>query len=914
MRVGAGAPVMIGRAAELGVMRGLLAEAAAGRGSRLVIHGTAGVGKSALLRTVHAEAADLGFTVLSTAGVETEQWFPFAALHLLLQPVARHVEELPPAYQQALRGAFGAAESQPDSYRVALAVLELLADAADRRPVLVLCDDLQWFDAASREVLSFVGRRTGDHALQVFCAARTDSPDWHNEARHPELHLEPLDREAAGALLDAGAPDLAPTVRALILDRAAGNPLALVELPKAVHAPPAGADDLPLTQRLEVAFGDRATGVSPASRTFLLVMAAESTVSLDRLLAVTARLTGSAVTVAVLQEAVDARLVSIGEDRPEFRHPLMRSAIYKRATVADRLAVHRALAAVLDDAPERQLTHLVAATLGPDDELAGRLQRFAGDAQARGKISAAVLALRRAAGLTGDARRRTRVLIRAAELSSQLSDRDQTRDLLSRADLTGLGPVERARLLLVSDNAAFEPDEPARRIRDMVAAAGGAFDEGAREVAESLLWRAAARCFFQDADARTRAAVAAELDRWQPDPDDPHALTVRGYAVPYRYGADVLARFDGAVPDRQDGLILHFLGSGAMVLGDFTRSTRCLSRAAVVWREQGRLGLLARSLAGSWPRVYLGRLEQARAEADEGRVLARETGESIALQGLIATSGLIAVLRGETGAAAGAVRELRADGLLPGLPFAGVMAQQIDGLLALFDGRATEAYDLLARVFDPADPHYHSVSRWLVVPDLADAAVAAGTVEQARALLAGLPELARQLPSEMMTVAASYAGAVLAPDEEAERRYTAALAELPPGCRLSHGRLHLHHGRWLRRQRRYLDARVPLRAARDEFERMGARPLAEAARSQLRATGESSGGALPQLAEQLSAQELQIALLAARGLTNREIAQRLFISHRTVGSHLYHIYPRLGVTGRGQLAAALAGGTDPDPA
>ncbi|WP_329372897.1 ATP-binding protein [Streptomyces sp. NBC_01483] len=897
---------MIGRDGELRALRGLLADAAAGHGGALHVHGSAGVGKSALLRAVAAEAAESGFRVLSTSGVETEQWLPFAALQLLVQPAVRGVENLPAPHREALSDAFGATESEPGIYRVALAVLELLADSAARQPLLLLVDDLQWIDSSSRDVLRFVARRTRDLSILVIGASRVRSPDSSSPSVHPDLALEPLGWNAAGELLDAGAPGLPAPVRATILERAAGNPLALVELPKAVQGMSAQMDDLPLTQRLEDAFAARTDSASRECRTFLLALAAEPNAPLNRLLEVSSLLSGSEVCVESLQEAVDAGLVTLVGYTPEFRHPLMRSAIYTRAALADRLATHRALAAVMDGTPERQLIHLAASALGPDEELAARLERFADASQAAGKVAAAVPALRQAAELVHDPRRRTGILIRAVELASEINDRTHTQMLLDRADPGVLGRVERARLMVVSDKAAFEPDEPHRRIQDMVTTAGGAFDAGSADVAEDLLWRAAARCFFQDGDTHVRAQAAAELDRWNPDPDAPHALMVRAYTEPYRHGADVIARFEALTPDRQDGRTLHFLGSGAMSIGDLNRATGYLALAATAWRSQGRLGLLARSLAASWPRPYLGQLDQAREESAEGLALAEETGEWIMWLGLKATAGLVAALRGETGAAARTVRELRAHSLFPGMPFATVTAQQTDGLLALFDGRPVEAYDLLARAFDPADPHYHSVRRWLLAPDLADAAVAAGTTEQARELLAELPELAGRLPSEMMVVAHAYTDAVLAPDDTAQERYTAAIAALPASWTLSRAQLHLHHGRWLRRQRRNVDARHPLRLARDEFDRIGAQPWAEMAREQLRAAGESSGRRHPNTSEQLSAQEMQIAELASQGLSNREIGQRLFISHRTVGAHLYRIYPRLGITSRGKLATVLA--------
>ncbi|MFE0859076.1 ATP-binding protein [Streptomyces mutabilis] len=906
---------MIGRDRELEVLHGLLSSTVAGKGDALLVRGDPGVGKSSVLHTFGSHASDQGARVLRTSGVETEQWLPFAALHLLLQPVLGGAEKLPAPYQKALGGAFGASDGEPEIYRVGMAVLELLADAADSQPLLLLVDDLQWVDSSSRDVLGFVARRTRDLPILMIGAARTSSAGTYSLGTHAELVLEPLSPAASAELLDADAPGLADAVRARILQRAAGNPLALVELPRAAaQGMSPRLDDLPLTQRLESAFASRTDSLTRECRTFLLVLAAEPTAPLNQLLDVASRLAGSEVSVYALQEAVDAGLVVLTGRTPQFRHPLMRSAIYTRATVADRLSTHRALAERLDGSPGRRLVHLAAATLGPDDELAGQLERFADDAQQRGQLAAAVPALRQAGELVHDARRQTGLLVRAAELASEINDRVQAQILLDRADLAELGPTERARLMLVSDKAAFEPDEPQRRIQDMIDAAAGAFDVGSTNVAENLLWRGAARCFFQDGDARVRAQAAAELDRWKPDPDAPHVLTVRAYTEPYRHGIDLIVRLEKLKPDREDGQLLHYLGSGSMVIGDVGRATRYLAQAASVWRSQGRLGLLARSLAGSWPRLYLGQLAQAREEAAEGIVLAEETGEWIVWLGLKATSALAAVLRGEHEAAARGVRELRAHSLFPVMPFASVMAQQVDGLLALFDSRAVEAYDALARAFDKTDPHYHSTSRWLLVPDLVDAAAAAGRTEQVRELLAELPELAERLPSEMMIVARTYSAAVLAPDDTAEEYYDSALSALPDTWPLSRARLHLQHGRRLRRQRRNVEARKPLRLARDEFDRVGAQPWADMAREQLRAAGESDGRRRPSKGESLTVQERQIAELASQGLSNREIGQRLFISHRTVGAHLYRIYPRLGITSRGRLSAALAALGDDQPA
>jgi len=880
-------PGMIGRDKEMRRVRALLADAAEGRGSALLIRGTPGVGKSALLRAAADEAAVRGFIVLSTAGVETEQWFPFAALHLLLQPVSHRIDDLPDPHRLALHSAFGAADQQPDGHRVAFAVLELLADVADQQPVLLLYDDAQWLDVPSRDVLSFVARRSRDHAMLAVAAARPETDRRPAAADLPELTLEALGRSAAAELLDLVAPGLAAALRALILDRSAGNPLALVELPKAMRQVDDDGLDLQLTQRLEAAFAARTDAMSPACRSFVLVLAAEPTAPLRQLLDVAGQVAGSGMTADVVREAADAGLVGLVEHRPEFRHPLMRSAVYKRATVTERIAIHRALASVFDDVPERGLAHLAAAAFGPDDELATRLEQLADESQASGKVAAAVPALSQAAGLVSDSRRRTRILVRAAQLSSDLNDKYHARMLLDRADLRVAGPVERARLLLVSESAVFEPDEPDRRIRELVRTAGAAFDEGARDVAENLLWRAAARCFFQDAGAPTRAATAAELNRWGADPDGPGALVVRAYTEPFRYGADVLARLDRVTAGHQDSRLLHYLFSAAIALGDFSRTTRYSREAGVLWRAQGRLGLLARSLSGSWMRLYLGELDEARTESEEGRRLARETGDTMVELGLIATAALVAVMQGEPSSAAALIAELRAADMFPGMPAISVMAQQADGLLALFDGSASRAYAIFAAIFDPTDPHYHSSIRWLMAPDLADAAVAAGTVTEARRLLIELPELARQLPSDMMTMAYAYTSAVLAPDDQADRLFADGLATLPTGSRLIGARLLLQHGRRLRRLGR--DARALLRTARDEFDLLGARPWGEMARAELQAAGEASGRPRPSMGWQLSAQEMQIASLAAQGLSNEEIAERLFISRHAVGAHLSHI-------------------------
>ncbi|MFC7110450.1 AAA family ATPase [Nonomuraea rubra] len=312
---------LIGREPEQGTIRQLLDATGAGHGGALLVHGAAGVGKSALMRAAQDEARDRGFTVLSAMGVETELWFPFAALHQFIQPLRRELDDLADTHRDAVRAAFSGEQDAPGTYQVALAILELLADAADRRPLLVVADDLQWMDLPSREVLAFVARRVGDQPILVLLAARTGPGGAPPVEIHPQLTLGPLGEPSAQALLDTVAPRLSPHVRTLILDRAAGNPLALVELPKAVKALPVQPNELPLTQRLEAAFAARTGGVTPVCRMFLLALAAEPDAPLRLLLDVAGDLTGAAPTVAALQEATDAGLVSLADGVTRFGHP-----------------------------------------------------------------------------------------------------------------------------------------------------------------------------------------------------------------------------------------------------------------------------------------------------------------------------------------------------------------------------------------------------------------------------------------------------------------------------------------------------------------------------------------------------------------------------------------------------------------
>ncbi|MFC4071642.1 LuxR C-terminal-related transcriptional regulator, partial [Actinoplanes subglobosus] len=496
--------------------------------------------------------------------------------------------------------------------------------------------------------------------------------------------------------------------------------------------------------------------------------------------------------------------------------------------------------------------------------------------------------------LTGQPAAATALVLRAAELASEIGARQEVERLLTESDLSALGPIEAARLANVLEVVRFgQFRDPASRVRELIDRAVAARDAGSRQVFLQLLWRAASRCFFQatgpeTADARARIAELAAAEG-----DDPLALALIAYTVPEERGAEILERLHRLAatggPDT-----LRFLGSAALVLGDFERSSAWLDAAIADARGQGRMAVIVRLLtSANWGRLWLGDWDQAIAELTESGVLARDTGEAFYAVAARTSTGAITAMRGDLDTAERLLDEVATSPLAAGMSYIHSARVQARGLVHLFRGENQQAYAVLARAFDPASPTYHRYMRWWLVPELLDAALAAQRLDEAAVLVADLP---RGIPAPIMTVAAEYAAVIL--DD-------APMGPVVARWPLYRARLELHRGRLARRRHRAAEARDLLRSARETFDTLGAEPWAEMARAELRATGETSSRRVSAAREQLSPQELQIATLAAEGLTNRQIAERLFLSHRTVGSHLYRIYPKLGVTRRAQLAGAL---------
>ncbi|MCK9902303.1 hypothetical protein CC117_23365 [Parafrankia colletiae] len=900
--------VVHGRDAELAVLERLLVNARANRGAALVVRGHAGIGKTMLLTAARRYAAAAGMTVLTTNGAEAETTLPFAGLHQLLAPLLHDLRALTPRLQRTLRGAFGQEDTRPDLFTVGLAVLELLGDQAAHTPLLLLVEDAHWLDPETLDVLVFVARRLTVEPIAAVIAVRAQHTDVLAGTGIGQLPVAELDDDAARRVLADHAPGLGPGLRERILAQAAGNPLALVELPRCVTADV--LDDslelLPLNERLEGAFADRFTQLPPASRAVVAAFSADTGCPLPALLAAARALTGSEVPAESFQPAIDAGLLQVQARRLRFRHPLVRSAVYRSVSDFARLTVHSVLADTFADDPDRRAWHRSAATLGPDEDISGELEAAAARALERGALGVAVTDLDRASELTGDPARRSSLLLQAAEIASQLHDRGVAAQLVAKASPAQGDPVDRGRLALVRDIVEPGDVRDTGRIDVLCDLALAAHAAGDTNVAAMLCWRAASRCWWASLPSEIGGRVTAVLARLGLADDDPRTLAISAYAQPDVLGADVLRQLPTLIPDRTDIDAMRFLGGAALVLGDFVTASSYMGTAAAGYRAQGRAALLARTLSSTgFIRLWLGRWPAVRADTEEAEALAEETGDHFWVVAARASRALHDAMCGNSEAAFRLADDVLASPLVVGVRFAAEAAQHARGVAANAAGRHDEALDLLIRLFDPSDATFQlDMSGW-ALPDLADAAVRSGRQEEVREILARAEERAARFPSPALHRSLAYAAAVLAPEPQAAAAFAHALAMDLGDWPVHRARLGLAYGSWLRRRRRILESRVPLRAARDGFDALGAAAWGRLAREELRAAGEESAGRSAPSGETLTAQELQTAMLAAAGLSNREIGQRLFVSHRTVSSHLYRIFPKLGITARSQLREAL---------
>lgn len=904
--------LLTGRDPELQLLDTLLGRSEASF-SGLLVRGGPGVGKSALVDAARGLAADRGFTVLSCAGVASEARLPLAGLHQLIRPILTESNDLSAAEWRALQISLGIAEGPvPETALVGMAVLALLEQAADRSPVLLAADDVHWLDARTLEVLAFVSRRLDSQDVVLLAACRDDDMDGNPLAAAglTELDLAPLQPDAATALLASHAADLDPAVRARIHAVAAGNPLALIELPAAVRdlGPAAAAPgSMPITSRLERAFAARLPQLPESTRTVLLVAALTDSGNLAEIIAAAGLAAGSELSAADLEPAVAAGLVRVIAGDVVFRHPLTSSAVRQAASVSGRLAVHAALARALRGEPARRAWHRSASAAGPDEDVALDLERLAAHAADVGAIDVEASALRRAAELGESPDRRAERWLRAAEVSwYEAAQYERCAPLLRAAESAGLDASQQARADYLRESA---PGATLRTGTNPIAAFTAIADDMRRAGdfyrATEALQQISLRCYFSNPDAATREQVirAAEAIPSQ----DVMLLLVLALAAPLERGSYVIDRLSvlraGVLSPVED----HYLGTAATAVGAYDRCGAFLVSAIDGLRADGRINHLAQALhTWAWAGVNLGNPAVSGPAAEEAHRLFAETN-----QGLFAACAQLAMAAeaGRRGYASRA-ETLAADSerilLFAGLGPLLAMVQLARGIAALGSGRHGEAYENLRRIFDAADPAHHPHLEAWALADLVEAAVPSGHRDDARKLCRDLSRIAARTASPLLKVGLLISAPQLADDDAARPLFAAAFESDLTAWPLHRARLLLAYGSWLRRRHRVAESRAPLRMARDLFDSLAALPWWERACQELAATGERS---LPRplgALDVLSPQELLIAQLAADGLTNREIGQKLYLSHRTVGSHLYRIFPKLGITSRAELAAAVA--------
>jgi DNA-binding CsgD family transcriptional regulator len=908
--------VLVGRRAELRVIDRLLT---AEGGGALVLAGEPGIGKTSLLAAARRRAEQAGFTVLTVAGSEAAVQVPFQGLHQLLAGSLDRAAGLPAAQRGALLTALGLRQGPaPQPFLVALAALDLLVEAAAQAPVLVCVDDLQWVDQPSADALAFVARRLGYDPVVLLATSRTDAGERPAPADLRRVDVGRLTETDATVLLRRVRADLDPAVRDRIRASAEGNPLALVELSTnwsavsfAASAQNSGGhgDGLTLTGRLERAFVGRLRDLPKATRDTVLVAAVDSGDELVEILGAASLLNGRQLTMDELEPAAGAGLIRLDGLRVRFRHPLVRSGVLQAATPQRLRAAHEALARLLADNPYRGPWHHALALDTADEEVAARLEANHLLALQRGSALTAIEMLERAAELSPDSADAGRRLLLAAEHGFGLGRADLVRRLLDAAAREDLLELERARMTWMEE--IFEDGVPGDPAPVLALCAVAERSATARDVSLARNQRlgAALRCWWAEPGQEARSQVVAVTRGLTGAERHPHYVAALGVADPIREAGEVrrlLVRAGQDVELTTEADNLRLLGMAAHAVGETALAADFLDRAEARLRDQGRLGLLPHVLGMQiQTRLDLGYWRLAAQAAEEGHRLAVDTGQPIWSAGTLVGDAKVAALNGDTSTALRLAAEVEEQLLSKGIDDLLTCAQLVRGIALLVKGRAQESYAALVDLFDTTGPYGNQRESFGGVGFLADAAARAGLRAQAREVLAEARRGWGECPAALLQVNLRYADAVLAEESEAEEAFQRALAADLVRWPWPRARLDLAYGTWLRRRRRSAEARSPLRAALAAFEGIGAGPWVELARAELRAAGQPAPAWPARRAAELTPPEMQIARLAAEGLSNRQIGEQLYLSPRTVGSHLYRIFPKLGITTRAQLAQAL---------
>ena len=946
---------IIGRDAGLARLRALVGPVP--RSSQvLLVVGEAGMGKTVLLADAADRARRAGMRVLSVTGRESESRLAFAGLHQLLRPVLPAASGLPGRQAQALLGALGLAADPgapdpgapdrgaqdpgapdpgaqdpgapdpgaqdrgalepgaPDPLLTGMAVLTLLSDLSERSPVLVVADDAHWLDRGSLDALAFAASRLDTERVVLLVGARGQAPPAGFDRGFPELHLGPLSAADAGLLLDGQPRPPRGRARAQVLAQAAGNPMALIELARVIADDPAAsrrwaAELLPPGERLTAVLNSRFAALpEPAQAALLLAAVADG----PDLSAAATAVSGPGA--RALAPAEQLGLIKVDRTGLHFAHPLVRSAIYHSAPFAQRAAAHRELASALHDQPDRRAWHLAAAALRPDEDVAALLEATAAQAQRRGGAVAAALALERAAELSPDPEDQARRLVAAASAAVPTGQGDWVQDLATKALAVTADPVLR---LTARHHAGWALAWSGRRSAALSALISVA-EEAARDQ-PALAWDAlgsAATVAYQSGTPASRQPVSRVLgllERQGPPPPgwapgiDVNALRfwIAVSADPIGSRSQLLPYLREFTGSRIEEPSLWRIASAAWLLDESDLAITLLRDAMQRLRAPGVRGTSGGSLTVlGWAYIDTGRWDEALDAAAEAASMAESNQMDIVAASADVITATVLALRGDSGAARRhAARALATvDPAECGLVAA--RARRALGVAALADGSYLQAFTQLRGLFSEDSAPLHNYASYLGVADLAAAAVRADRRMEGQDVLERALSQLGGTPSARLEQVIARARGILAGPDGAEAHFDKALSD-PAGNQwpFERAQLRLDFAEWLRRRRRINDAKPVLTQALETFRRLGARSWAQRTEAELRACGVAVAK-VPgdrDVLEELTPQQRQIVRLASDGLTNREIADRLFLSPHTVSSHLYRSFPKLGVADRHQL-------------
>jgi DNA-binding CsgD family transcriptional regulator/tetratricopeptide (TPR) repeat protein len=901
-----------GRRSECAACDDLVAAVRRGESRVLVVRGEAGIGKSALLAYLVGAASDL--TIVRAIGVESEMELAFASLYQFCAPMLDRLERLPAPQRDALKIVFGLAQgSVPDRFLVGLAVLSLLSEATGERPVLCVVDDAQWLDHASALTLAFVARRLLAERVGLVFGARAVGDALRGL---PELEMRGLGVKDARALLTSAVRfPLDEQVRDRIVAETRGNPLALLELPRGLTAAQlAGGFGLPgaqaLSGRIEESFARRLGALPEQPQRLLLLAAAEPTGDPLLVWCAAERL---GIPVAVTAETETSGLLTFGE-QVTFRHPLVRSAVYRSAAAEERRAVHLALADVTDRQidPDRRAWHLAAATSGPSEEIASELERSAGRAQARGGLAAAAAFLQRSVALTGDPGRRADRALAAARANLYAGAFDTALTMLSIAEAGSPDEFQRARAELLRAQIAFSSnigsDAP-----PLLVSAARRLERLDPELARETYLDAWGAAMFAGRLAATggllevsRAARAAPAPTHVPHPSD---LLLDALALLITEGraaaASALRRASEAFAGTDDPAENQFRWTWlppvpSYVLWDDKAWYTINARQLQLARGAGALaripmGLITQAVIDAWS----GEFTSAAAATAEAEEITEATGIGIAPYGAM----LLAALRGREADGSQLLEPAINAAAAVGQGFGVQWGEFVKAIL--FNGLRRYEQALAAAQRASDDTPQLFIASWALA-ELIEAASRSGQPELGVNALGRLTEDATAAGTDWGAGVAARSRALLCEGAKAERLYREAVERLErTRLRPELARAHLLYGEWLRREHRRVDARAQLRTAHEMFGAIGMEAFTERARRELAATGETVRKRTVETSNDLTPHEMQIARLVCEGLSNAEIGARLFISPRTVEWHLHKVFEKLSVNSRTQLARVL---------